>query len=300
MNIDFNNRVAVVTGAGAGLGRSHALLLASRGAKVVVNDPGSTPSGEKTADKVVAEIKAAGGEAVAHYGSIAEPEGAADLIDTAVRSFGTVDILVNNAGFLRDKSFAKIDLNDFDAVMRVHLSGSAYCTRAAWPIMQKNGYGRIVFTTSNAGLYGNFGQSNYGAAKAGLVGLMNVLAIEGAKYNIRTNIIAPMAATQMTESVMSADLLPHFKPELVSAAVAYLCSEKIETSGSIVSAAAGHYSSVKLVSSEGVFFAPGETVTPETIADSWAKINDFSHYRTFSSAGAEVENIAELLSKSTV
>ncbi|RZL95361.1 MAG: SDR family NAD(P)-dependent oxidoreductase [Variovorax sp.] len=290
MNIRFEGRVAIVTGAGAGLGRSHALLLASRGARVVVND-----LGRHAADSVVEEILAAGGEAVANHDSIAEFEGAQRLVDQAVSAFGKLDILVNNAGALRDKTFGKLEMADWDFVLKVHLSGTAYCTRAAWPVMQQNKYGRIVFTTSNAGLYGSFGQSNYSAAKMGMVGLMNTLKQEGPKNNIMVNTIAPVAATHMTEGVLPADIAPHFRPEHVSAAVAVLCSEAFSESGVVCSAAAGHYALVRVVSTSGVQMDPAEIATPESLLEHWDQIADGSALRTYPHAAAETAAILEAI-----
>jgi NAD(P)-dependent dehydrogenase (short-subunit alcohol dehydrogenase family) len=299
MTLRFDNRTAIVTGAGAGLGRSHALLLASLGAKLVVNDPGQSRepgnAGGKAADDVVAQIRAAGGQAVANYDSIAEFEGAQRLVDQAVSAFGQVDVLVNNAGILRDKTFGKMEMADWDLVLKVHLSGSAYCTRAAWPLMQKGGYGRVVFTTSNSGLYGSFGQSNYGAAKMGMIGLMNVLKQEGGKYNIMVNTIAPVAATNMTEGVLPADIVPHFKPEHVSAAVAVLCSEAFTQSGVICSAAAGHYALVHVASTLGLQLDPAHPPTPETLLERWSEIADDSAMRLFPHAGAETTAILEAI-----
>ncbi len=301
MSIRFDGRTAVVTGAGAGLGRSHALLLASRGAKVVVNDPGKsrTPGKEAlfAADEVVEQIRAAGGQAVSNHDSIAEVEGAQRLIDQAVAEFGGVHILINNAGILRDKTFGKMDMADWDLVLKVHLSGTAYCTRAAWPIMQKQGYGRVVFTTSNAGLYGGFGQGNYGAAKMGMLGLMNVLKQEAGRYGIAVNTIAPVAATNMTEGILPAEIAPHFKPEHVSAAVAVLCSEGFTQSGTICSAAAGHYALVQVMCSEGVQFDPAAPPTPEDLLDLWDEIGDMSGARGFPNAAAETVAIVEAIAQ---
>ncbi|MCW5653322.1 SDR family oxidoreductase [Hydrogenophaga sp.] len=297
MSIRFDGRVAIITGAGAGLGRSHALLLAARGAKVVVNDPGPSRRADNeggwAADDVVAEIRAAGGEAVANHDSIADMAGAQRLVDQAVRDFGRLDIVVNNAGILRDRTFGKLDMNDWDAVVKVHLSGTAYVTRAAWPLMQEQRYGRVVFTTSNSGLYGNFGQSNYSAAKMGMVGLMNTLKQEGGKYNIRVNTIAPVAMTGMTEGVMPADIAPHFKPEHVSAAVALLCSEAFEESGVICSAAAGHYATVRVACTSGVQLDPAEIASPEDLLARWGEISDEGRMRAFPNAGAETIAILE-------
>ena len=201
---DFEGRVAVVTGAGGGLGRCHAIALAERGAKVVVNDLGGSVDGIGSgdmADKVVEEIKAAGGEAIANKASVADREGARSLVTDAIETFGGIDILVNNAGILRDKSFKNMTLDEFDLVIQVHLTGTAYVTHAAWPVMYEKNYGRIVFTSSGSGIYGNFGQSNYGAAKMGMLGFMNVLALEGASHNIKVNCLSPGAATRMTATV---------------------------------------------------------------------------------------------------
>jgi NAD(P)-dependent dehydrogenase (short-subunit alcohol dehydrogenase family) len=299
MSISFENRVAVVTGAGAGLGRSHALLLAARGARVVVNDPGASRlpgrEGQKAADDTVNAIREAGGEAVANYDSIADVEGAQRLIDQAVSAYGKLDILVNNAGVLRDKTFGKMDMADWDLVLKVHLSGTAYCTRAAWPVMQKNGYGRVVFTTSNSGLYGSFGQSNYGAAKMGMIGLMNVLKQEGPKHNILVNTIAPVAATNMTEGILPADIVPHFKPEHVSAAVAVLCSEHFTQSGVICAAAAGHYALVHVASTSGLQLDPATAPEPEALLARWAEIADDAAMRLYPNAGAETTAILQTI-----
>jgi NAD(P)-dependent dehydrogenase (short-subunit alcohol dehydrogenase family) len=297
MTIRFDNRVAIVTGAGAGLGRSHALLLAARGAKVVVNDPGLSRrprrDGARLADEVVAEIAAAGGEAVANHESVAEPEGARRLIEQAIGTYGRLDVLVNNAGVLRDKTFGKMEMSDWDLVLRVHLSGTAYCTRAAWPHMQKAGYGRVVFTTSNAGLYGSFGQSNYAAAKMGMLGLMNTLKLEGAKYNILVNTVAPIAATGMTEGVLQAEIAPHFDPRHVSAAVALLSSEAFPHSGMVCAAAAGHYALVQVASTGGIQLDPARPATPEELRDRWAEIAADGALRRFAYAGAETAAILE-------
>ena len=211
MSIDFKGKVAIVTGAGGGLGRTHALELAKRGAKVVVNDLGGAMDGSggssEAANKVVDEIKAAGGEAIANGSSVSDKKGVENMVKETVNAFGRIDILINNAGILRDKSFKKMTLEDFELVINVHLLGSAYCTAAVWPIMSEQNYGRIVMTTSPSGLFGNFGQANYGAAKMGVVGFMNTLKIEGQKNNIRVNAIAPVAATRMTENLIPEQML---------------------------------------------------------------------------------------------
>jgi NAD(P)-dependent dehydrogenase (short-subunit alcohol dehydrogenase family) len=280
MTVRFDGRVAIVTGAGAGLGRSHAMLLASRGAKVVVNDPGGSVDGtggaNAVADQVVAEIKAAGGEAIASYASVAEEKAAQSIIDTATQAWGRLDILVNNAGILRDRSFNNMDMADYEFVNQVHHFGTAYCTKAAWPIMRKQQYGRIVVTTSGSGTVGNFGQVNYGAAKMAVNGFINVLRHEGAKYNIRLNAISPSALTRMTESLLPPDIGPWMKPELVSPAVAWLCSEECDQNGEIIAATAGGYARVQYFVTEGVQFDPAEPVTIEMIRDSIGTIRDLS------------------------
>ncbi len=231
MAVRLDGRVALVTGAGGGLGRRHALTLAGLGAKVVVNDVGGTVHGEdgshRPADRVAEEIRAAGGEAVAHHASIADAEGARSLVELAVERFGTVDVLVNNAGILRDKTFAKMTLEDFEAVLAVHLMGTVYCTHAAWPLMLEQGYGRVVVTTSGSATNGNFGQSNYAAAKLGVVGLMNVLALEGARKGVLVNAIAPAAATRMTTELIPGEMRDYLGPGLVSPVVAYLCQRGV-------------------------------------------------------------------------
>jgi len=295
MTISFDGRVAIVTGAGAGLGRSHAMLLAARGAKVVVNDLGGAvdgTSGSATpADKVVAEIKAAGGQAVASYDSVADPKGAASIVKTALDSFGKLDILVNNAGILRDRSFQKMDKDTWDAVIAVHLSGTAYVTMAAWPAMRENNYGRVVLTASNSGIYGNFGQANYGAAKMGMLGLMNVLKQEGRKYNILVNCLAPMATTRMTEELMPAEAVKLLQPELVSPGVAYLCSEDNQETGMTLSAGGGYFARIQVMGSEGLFVEPGTEVTPEMVAAQFDKICDMSKAQPFDSSAAELQYV---------
>jgi NAD(P)-dependent dehydrogenase (short-subunit alcohol dehydrogenase family) len=280
MTIRFDNRVAIVTGSGVGLGRSHALLLASRGAKVVVNDPGGAVDGTggaaAVADRVVAEIKAAGGEAVASYASVADEKSAQSIIDTAMNTWGRVDILVNNAGVLRDKAFNNMTMADYEFVNAVHHFGTVFCTKAAWPIMRKQQYGRIVVTTSGSGTVGNFGQANYGAAKMAVNGLINVLRHEGAKYNVRCNAISPSALTRMTESLLPPDIGPWMKPALVSPMVAWLCSEECDQNGEIMAATAGGYARVQYFVSEGVQFDPAEPVTIEMVADSIDRIRDLA------------------------
>lgn len=278
MSISFAGKVAIVTGAGAGLGRSHALELARRGAKVVVNDLGGSVDGSggssEAAKKVVEEIKALGGEAIANGASVADKVGAQSIVKDALAAFGTVDILINNAGVLRDKSFKKMELADLELVLNVHLLGSAYVTHAVWPIMLDKGYGRIVMTTSSSGLYGNFGQSNYGAAKLGVVGLMNTLKLEGQRNNVHVNTIAPIAATRMTEGLgIPPAMFDRLKPELVTPAVLYLVSEQAPT-GTIIEAGAGYYAKAQIVEAKGVKL--GDAVSVEDVAAHWAEITDMS------------------------
>ena len=256
---EFDGKVVIVTGAGGGLGRCHALQFAERGAKIVVNDLGGGVHGggaSDMADAVVDEIKAAGGEAIANKASVSDKEGAASIVEDAVKAFGTVDIVVNNAGILRDKSFKNMTLDEFDLVIDVHLRGSAYVTKAAWPIMYDKNWGRVVFTSSTSGIFGNFGQANYGAAKMAMLGFMNVLAIEGASHNVRVNCLAPGAATRMTASVPGSTLdaenpPPEMDPSLVSPAVLYMCSEN-GPSGVTIHAAGGRFSRSQTYTNAGI------------------------------------------------
>lgn len=280
MPIRFDNRVAIVTGAGAGLGREHAKLLASRGAKVVVNDPGGAVDGrgsaQAVADKVVAEIKAAGGEAVANYDSVADEKGAANIVQTAIDTWGRLDALVANAGVLRDKAFVNMAMEDFEFVMKVHLMGTVYTTKAAWPIFREQKYGRVVVTTSGSGTVGNFGQANYGAAKMALNGFINCLRFEGAKYNIMLNAISPSARTRMTENLIPPALAEYMRPELVSPAVAYLASEACTVSGEIIAATAGTFARVQYFMTEGVAFDPDKPVTIEMVQENFERLTDLS------------------------
>lgn len=280
MSISFHDRVAVITGAGSGLGRSHARYFAAHGAKVVVNDLGGTVAGtggsNSAADAVVKEITEAGGVAVANYDSVATQEGGANIIKTAVDNFGKVDILINNAGNVRDKSFAKMDLKDFTSLMDVHLMGAVYCTKAAWPMMIENRFGRIVMTTSAAGLFGTHGHTNYSSAKISLVGFMNALKQEGTSKNVLVNSVAPMALTRMTEEVMSPKLAPKMKPEYVTALMGWLCSDECTLAGEIIEAGMGYYSKVQIVEAPGYIFKGDEVPTPEQIRDSWGKISDMT------------------------
>src|SRR6185503_9084521 len=282
MAIDFKGKVAIVTGAGGGLGRCHALELARRGAKVVVNDLGGNVDGtggnSAAAEAVVAEIKAAGGTAMANGASVSDDAGVDHLVKQTMDAWGRVDILVANAGILRDKSFAKMEMRDFDAVMQVHLMGTVKPCKALWEIFKKQQYGRIVVTTSSAGLYGNFGQTNYGAAKLSLIGFMNTLKLEGAKDNIKVNAICPVAGTRMTENLMPPQMLEALKPEFVSPAVAYLASEDAPT-GVIMTAAAGVFATAQLVETDGVNL--GQGASADDIAAHFKEIADWSsakHY----------------------
>ncbi len=274
MSIRYDGKVAIVTGAGQGLGRSHAIELAKRGAKVVINDLGGSKDGtggsSDSALAVVAEIEALGGEAIANGANVARYDEVEAMVKQAVDTWGRVDILVNNAGILRDKSFAKGTLEDFKLVLDVHLMGSVNCTRACWDIMREQGYGRIVVTTSSSGLYGNFGQTNYGSAKMGVIGMMNTLVQEGAKYNIKVNALAPTAGTRMTEGLIPEKAFDLLTPETVTPAVLYLVSEGAPTR-IIMAAGAGAYSIAKIVETDGVWLAP-EDQTPEGIAANWDAI----------------------------
>jgi NAD(P)-dependent dehydrogenase (short-subunit alcohol dehydrogenase family) len=274
-DINFDGRVAVVTGAGAGLGRAHALLLASRGAKVVVNDLGGDRAGREggsgsAADAVVEEIRQAGGVAAASYDSVADPDGAAAIVGRALEHFGQLDILINNAGILRDVSFAKLTPQDWEAVRQVHLDGTLNVTRAAWPHLREAQYGRIINTTSAAGLYGNFGQANYSAAKLGIVGLTRTLAVEGASKNITVNVIAPAAASRLTEDILTPELMDRLRPDYVSPLVAYLASEGCTDTGLIFAVGGGYVARVAIVEAEGVVF--DGVPTPENVASRFKDI----------------------------
>ena len=275
MTISFDNRVAIVTGAGGGLGRAYALELARRGAKVVVNDLGAARDGTGHSDaalQVVEEIKASGGTAISNGGSVTDYDQMVEMIEKAKADWGRVDILINNAGILRDKSFAKMEPADFDLVVKVHLSGSANVTKACWETMREQAYGRILMTASSTGLFGNFGQANYGAAKLGLAGLTKSLYLEGAKYNIRVNTIAPVAGTRMTEDLFPADAFKAFAPENVVPAALYLVS-KDAPSNMIIGAGAGVVQAAYVTLTPGVLL-PADDCTPEAVAALWDRIID--------------------------
>lgn len=270
MSIRFDDRVAIVTGAGGGLGRAHALGLAARGARVVVNDRGRGGEPPDSALAVVAEIEAAGGEAMANGADVTDADAVAAMAERAERRWGRVDILVNNAGILADKSFAKMEMSDFRRVVDVHLIGSANCTKAVWNGMRARNYGRILFTSSASGLYGNFGQANYGAAKAGMIGLMNVLHLEGEKHDIRVNALAPMALTAMTDGLFSPEEAALLSPEAVTPAVLFLVGEDAP-SRTILGAGAGSFAVTRITESPAVVLE-GET-TPEGIAARWSELS---------------------------
>jgi NAD(P)-dependent dehydrogenase (short-subunit alcohol dehydrogenase family) len=275
MTIRYDGKVAIVTGAGQGLGRSHALELARRGAKVVINDLGGAKDGtggsSDAARAVVAEIEAMGGAAIANGANVARYDEVEAMVRQAMDKWGRVDILVNNAGILRDKSFAKVTLEDFRLVLDVHLMGTVNCTKACWDIMREQNYGRVVVTTSSSGLYGNFGQSNYGAAKMGVIGFMNTLVQEGAKHDIRVNALAPTAGTRMTEGLIPEAAFELLSPETVTPAVLYLVSEGAPNR-TILCAGAGAYAVAKIVETDGVWLSPDDQ-TPEGIAANWAAIS---------------------------
>ncbi|MCL3819842.1 SDR family NAD(P)-dependent oxidoreductase [Aeromicrobium wangtongii] len=296
-SISLTDRVAVVTGAGGGLGRIYALALARAGAAVVVNDTGGALDGgsgqTSPAQSVVDEILAAGGAAIASTTSVATPEGGEAIVDTAVEAFGSLDIVVNNAGILRDRSFAKIDWDDFHAVHDVHLRGSAYVSRPAFRKMQEQGYGRLVFVSSNAGTFGNFGQSAYGSAKAGIIGLSGVLAIEGARSGVLSNVVCPIARTRMTEGIFESDSA--YAPEQIAPLVVYLASEACTQTHMVVSAGGGHFSRVVTGLSEGWTGAPDEPVTAEDVATHIEQILDTSQISVPMSAADELQGLSDRL-----
>ncbi|MDB4263121.1 SDR family NAD(P)-dependent oxidoreductase [Porticoccaceae bacterium] len=291
MSINFEGRVAIVTGAGNGLGRSHALALAERGAKVVVNDLGGARDGtgasSDAAMEVVSMIEAAGGQAFAHGANVANFDEVQDMVAQAMEKWGRVDILVNNAGILRDKSFSKMDLADFKLVMDVHLMGSVNCCKAVWDIMREQNYGRIVMTTSSSGMYGNFGQTNYGAAKMAVLGLMNTLVLEGGKNNIHVNALAPTAGTRMTEDLMPPEMLGLLTAESVTAGALVLCDESAPTR-TILCAGAGGYAKAGMYETDGIFLAQDEQ-SPEAVVAQWDELSDPSNHQPLESGGKQTE-----------
>ena len=289
MTISYDGKVAIVTGAGQGLGRSHAIELAKRGAQVVINDLGGAKDGtggsSEAAQAVVAEIEALGGVAIANGANVAKYDEVEAMVKQTMDAWGRIDILVNNAGILRDKSFAKGGLDDFKLVVDVHLMGTVNCTKACWEIMREQAYGRVVVTTSSSGLYGNFGQSNYGSAKMGVIGLMNTLAQEGGKYNIKVNALAPTAGTRMTEGLIPEKAFDLLTPETVTPAVLYLVSEDAPTR-TILCAGAGAFAVSRIVETDGAWLPP-EDQTPEGIAAAWDAISSTEGEKTPQSGGEQ-------------
>tara|TARA_R110001583_G_scaffold561_2_gene4961 strand:+ start:7872 stop:8792 length:921 start_codon:yes stop_codon:yes gene_type:complete len=291
MTISFEGKVAIVTGAGNGLGRSHALALAARGAKVVVNDLGGARDGSgaslQASEEVVRLIEDNGGEAISHGANVEKFDEVQDMVQQTMDKWGRVDILINNAGILRDKSFTKMSLDDFKLVMDVHVMGSVNCTKAVWDIMREQNYGRIVMTTSSSGLYGNFGQSNYGTAKMAVLGLMNTLVIEGAKNNIRINALAPTAGTRMTEDLMPEDIVRAFAPEAVTAGMLTLCDDEAPNRF-ILCAGAGGYSSASMFETRGCFI-PQNAQSPETVRELWGELTDQGNQAALASGAKQGE-----------
>ncbi len=295
MSIRMDGQVAIVTGAGRGLGRCHALALAERGAKVVVNDLGDDSGHSQDASAVVKEIEGGGGSAVAHGANVADFEQVEDMVRLGMERWGRVDILVNNAGILRDKTFLKMSMDEFRLVVDVHLMGSANCSKAVWEIMREQSYGRIVFTTSSSGLYGNFGQANYGAAKMAMVGLMNTLHLEGAKYDIRVNCLAPTAGTAMTEGLFPEPVFKLMAPEAVSPGIVFLTGPEAP-SRKVLSAGGGSFAVFKGFETEGLSLAPDD-VTPEGIAAAWHAIDDEAGMRELQSGFEQPTKFAQQAAK---
>ncbi|KAK0175663.1 hypothetical protein PV327_009395 [Microctonus hyperodae] len=298
----FDGKVVVITGAGAGLGKAYALLFASRGAKVVINDLGGGRHGDgsntKVADTVVSEIKQSGGEAVANYDNVLEGE---KIVQTAINTYGRIDILVNNAGILRDKTFARMSESDWDVIHNVHVKGSMKTTQAAWPYFRKQKYGKIIFTSSNSGLYGNFGQANYSSAKMALIGLANTLAIEGQSSGIYTNVIVPTAGSRLTEDIVPPDFFNELKPELIAPIVLWLCHEDCSENGSIIESALGWAGKCHLIRSNGCILRSNknELINPEAVQDNWGKIIDMTnakHYESIVDVSGELMNVIESFS----
>ncbi|MDC3102993.1 SDR family NAD(P)-dependent oxidoreductase [Gammaproteobacteria bacterium] len=299
MTIRFDDKVAIVTGAGGGIGKEHALELARRGAKVVVNDLGGTVDGSgasNAANEVVDLIKSEGGEAIANGASVTDLDAVKAMVNQAMNEWGRIDILVNNAGILRDKSFHKVTIEDFNLVMDVHFQGSLNCTHTVFPIMREQEYGRIVFTSSSSGVFGNFGQTNYGSAKMAMIGLMNTLKLEGQNKNIFTNSITPVAYTRMTEGLIPEDFGKNLQPEFVTPAVIYLASENAPN-GVIMAAGAGVFSRIFIHETMGISLGMGEDMTPENIQASWDKISDMEDARALQNGGEQTLKFFELINK---
>jgi len=299
MAIRFDNKVAIVTGAGGGIGKEHALELARRGAKVVVNDLGGNVDGSgasDAADEVVELIKSEGGEAISNGASVTDLDAVKAMVNETMEEWGRIDILVNNAGILRDKSFHKVTLDDFNLVMNVHFQGSLNCTHTIFPIMREQEYGRIVFTSSASGVYGNFGQTNYGSAKMAMIGLMNTLKLEGQNKNIFTNSITPVAYTRMTEGLIPEDFGKNLRSEFITPAVIYLASDQAPN-GVTIAAGAGVFSRIFIHETMGVSLGMGEDMTPENIHANWDKISDMSEARALQNGGEQTLKFFELINK---
>ena len=299
MTIRFDDKVAVVTGAGGGIGKEHAIELAKRGAKVVVNDLGGSVDGSGESDaanEVVELIKTEGGEAIANGASVTDLAAVKAMVAQTMEEWGRIDILVNNAGILRDKSFHKVSLDDFNLVMDVHFQGSLNCTHTIFPIMREQEYGRIIFTSSSSGVFGNFGQTNYGSAKMAMVGLMNTLKIEGQNKNVFSNSITPVAYTRMTEGLIPEDFGKNLQPEFVTPAVIYLASENAPN-GVIMAAGAGVFSRIFIHETMGVSLGMGEDMTPENIQANWDKISNMQDARALQNGGEQTLKFFELINK---
>mgnify|MGYP001446765914 FL=1 len=299
MSIEFNDKVAIVTGAGGGIGKEHALELARRGAKVVVNDLGGSVDGSGTSDaaeEVVELIKSEGGEAISNGASVTDLDAVKNMVQQTMDEWGRIDILVNNAGILRDKSFHKVSIEDFNLVMDVHFQGSLNCTHTIFPIMREQEYGRIIFTSSASGVYGNFGQTNYGSAKMAMIGLMNTLKLEGQNKNIFTNSITPVAYTRMTEGLIPEDFGQNLKSEYITPAVIYLASDHAPN-GVIIAAGAGVFSRINIQESMGISLGTGEDMTPENIHANWDKISDMTNARALQNGGEQTLKFFELINK---
>ncbi len=296
-DIRFDGKTAIITGAGGGLGRCHALELARRGANVVVNDLGGSVDGSggssELADKVVAEIKELGGNAIANGSSVTDDAGIENLVKQTNDAFGPAHIIINNAGVLRDKTFHKVTMDDFTFVVDVHLMGAVKVTHAFWPQMREQQYGRVVMTTSSSGLYGNFGQTNYGAAKLGQIGLMNTLKLEGEKNNIRVNAVAPVAATRMTENILPPEAAEMLKAEYVTPGVVYLCSEDAPN-GVIMTAGAGVFAVARIMETTGAYIGRDERLTVEAVRDAWDKISDDTGAKAYWHGGEQTFKFFEV------